>query len=218
MNRLQQILKSSIGKKEVMALTGLSMIAFLLIHLGGNLTIYFGGPNLDNWADFLHSFGIGVRLFEAGLAVIFIIHIFYGLTLWLQNLAARPIAYAHKASEGGRSWGSATQIYTGVYIGVFVLVHLVNFAAHGLFYKDEGSLSSLVAANFQQPGWMIYYTITMLLVGLHISHGFWSALQTMGVEALRQGPVRSTSIVLSWIFAIGFGLLPLVVGFQIVHF
>lgn len=217
MNRLQAILKSSIGKKEVMALTGLSMIAFLLIHLGGNLTIYFGGSQLDKWADFLHSFGLGVRLFEAGLVVIFVIHIFYGLTLWLQNLAARPVAYAHKATEGGRSWGSLTQIYTGVYVGVFVLVHLVNFAAHGLFY-GEGFSAQLLWHNFTQPGWMIYYTISMLLVGLHISHGFWSALQTMGIEALRHGPVRSISNVLSWIFILGFGLLPLVVGLKLVNF
>lgn len=218
MNRLQAILKSSIGKKEIMALTGLSLIAFLLIHLGGNLSIYAGGSALDGWADFLHSFGIVVRIFEAGLALIFLVHIFYGLTLWLQNNAARPVAYQNKVSEGGRSWGSATQIYTGVYIGVFILVHLVNFAAHSLFYKDETSLSQLVAANFQQPGWMVYYVVTMFLVGLHISHGFWSALQTLGFEALRVGPYRTTSNVLSWIFALGFGALPLVVGLQWINF
>lgn len=210
MQRLRFILTSSIGKKELMALTGLAFIAFLVIHLVGNLTIYAGSDTFNAYAATLHSLGPLVEAFEIGLLTIGSIHIVFAMILIFQNQAARPVDYAGKRSEGGRSLGSRTMIFSGPYILLFVVFHLIHFT---LIDKTGTTIAAIVGERFHDPLWVAFYSFSMLVVGTHVSHGFWSGFQSIGLDTLRTGALRRFSTVLSVIFALGFGLIPVVVYF-----
>ncbi len=208
MDRLRFILGSSIGKKELMALTGLSFIGFLVVHLLGNMSIYAGAESFQSYADKLHSLGPVILVFNTVLLGIGAIHMIFAFTLLLQNWAARPVNYDSKASEGGRTLGSRTMIYTGPLILLFVVFHLLQFT---FVDKGDTGIAAIVKTRFMDPTWMGFYAVSMLFVGLHVGHGLWSSLQTLGLETFKRGALRSTSTLVSWIFGLGFGLLPIVV-------
>jgi len=177
MERLRDLIASSIGKKELMALTGLAFIGFLVIHLAGNLTIFAGSGTFNSYAEKLHSLGVLIELAELGLLAIGLVHIVFATIILLQNMAARPQGYAVKAGEGGRSLASRSMIFTGPYILLFVIFHLLHFT-----FIDKGgdTIAVIVAARFHDPVWVAFYSFSMLTVGLHISHGLWSGFQTIG--------------------------------------
>lgn len=211
MNWLVATLRSSIGKKVMMALTGLSFIGFLAVHLAGNLTIYGGAGAFNGYAEKLHSLGSLLLVFEFGLLAFALIHIITGLTLFLQNLKARPVRYYKDEPAGGRTWSSKTMPYTGILILVFVVFHLLNFS---FIDKADRSIYTIVSAAFQSPLYVILYIIAMILVALHVRHGFWSAFQTLGANHPKYMPAISVlSILLGIAFGVGFGLLPLYVTF-----
>lgn len=210
MQRLRSLLSSSIGKKELMALTGLAFIGFLVVHLVGNLTIYAGSDTFNAYAAKLHSLGPLVEAFEIGLLTIGAIHIAFALILIVQNQQARPVDYAGKRAEGGRSLGSRTMIFSGPYILLFVVFHLIHFT---LVDKTGTTIAAIVGARFHDPAWVAFYSFSMLVVGTHVSHGLWSGLQSIGLESLRDGALRRVSTLLGWVFALGFGLLPVAVYF-----
>ena len=208
MNRIKFILGSSIGKKELMALTGLAFIGFLVIHLVGNLTIYGGSSIFNAYAAKLHSLGPLVEAFEIGLLAVGTVHIVFAMTLIVQNQAARPIDYAGKINEGNRTLGSRSMAFTGPYILLFVVFHLIHFT---LVDKTGTTIAAIVAERFHDPAWVGFYSASMVIVGMHVSHGLWSGLQTLGLPSLREGKLHMVSSILGWIFVLGFGLIPVVV-------
>ena len=113
MNWLTNTLGSSIGKKLLMAITGLCFCGFLAMHLAGNLTIYNGGNTFNNYAERLHSLGALLTIAELGLVFFALVHVIMGLLLFLENRKARPVAYAVKKSAGGQTFGATTMPYTG---------------------------------------------------------------------------------------------------------
>ena len=127
MNWLVNTLKSSIGKKLMMAVTGLCFCSFLIVHLAGNLILYSGRDAFNSYAEKLHSLGSIITMAEFGLLFFAIIHILIGATLFYQNLRARPIRYSINKWAGGRSIGSVTMPYTGLLLLIFVVIHLLNF-------------------------------------------------------------------------------------------
>jgi len=177
MGIVSQLLASSIGKKIVMAASGAMLVLFLLAHLTGNSTLFFGRDSFNAYADNLHSLGFLLHLFEAGLLVVFLVHISFGLLLFVENLRARPIRYARTKRNGGRTWGSRTMPYTGLIVLVFLSVHINNFQA-----IDGVSPSSAVHEILRQPGYAIFYGFAILALALHISHGCWSMFQTLGLN------------------------------------
>lgn len=207
MKWLVATLRSSIGKKLMMALTGLSFIGFLAVHLAGNLTIYGGSSAFNAYAEKLHSVGSLLIVFEFGLLAFALIHIVTGLTLFIQNLKARPVRYQSDKSSGGRTLSSRTMPYTGILILAFVVFHLLNFS---FIDKADRSIYTIVSTAFQSPVYVIIYIIAMILVALHVRHGFWSAFQTLGANHPKYMPAIATlSVFLGIAFGIGFGLLPL---------
>ena len=114
MNWLTAALGSSVGKKLMMALTGLAFTGFLAGHLAGNLTIYSGRAAFNGYAEKLHSLGPLLKLVELGLIIFAAVHILTGLWLFLQNRKARPVRYTLDASAGGRTLSSRTMPYTGL--------------------------------------------------------------------------------------------------------
>lgn len=212
MNWLTAALGSSVGKKLMMALTGLAFIGFLTAHLAGNLTLYGGKAAFNGYAEKLQSLGPVLHLFRAGMITFALVHVLTGLYLFLQNRKARPESYAVHASAGGRTLSSRTMPYTGVIILGFVIFHLFHFT---FVDKTRTSIFDLVTSAFNQPGLVVLYIAFMVVVALHVRHGFWSAFQTLGANHPKYMPAISlVSIAAGLAVAAGFGLLPVMVAMK----
>jgi succinate dehydrogenase / fumarate reductase cytochrome b subunit len=178
MGWINSLYRSSIGKKSIMAASGLLLSLFLLTHLLGNSVSFLGRDAFNAYAAKLHSVGNFIYVFEIGLLTLFLVHIFTGIILYLENLQARPSRYSVSTSEGGRSWGSRTMPYTGVIIIVFIIVHLLNFH----FTDKSVPVADLVRELLSRPGLAAFYMVSLLAVALHLSHGAWSLFQTVGMN------------------------------------
>lgn len=212
MNWIVKTFSSSIGKKLLMAITGLSFCGFLVSHLIGNLTIYGGKDMLNSYAEHLHSLGPVITIFEIVLLSLFIVHVIIGLTLFLENFGARPKRYAVNKSAGGRTIGSMTMPYTGILILVFIVIHLLNF--HFIEKTATYTIADIVSEYFTNPVYKGIYSVAMLVVAIHVSHGFWSAFQTVGADHPKYTPIiKKVGLFFSIIVAIGFGFLPILIQF-----
>lgn len=211
MNWLVNTLKSSIGKKLMMAVTGLCFCSFLILHLAGNLILYSGRDAFNSYAEKLHSLGSIITMAEFGLLFFAIIHILIGATLFYQNFRARPIRYSINKWAGGRSIGSVTMPYTGLLLLIFVIIHLLNFH---FIEKNDTTIFQIVTDAFAKPGYIAMYVAAMIVVAIHVSHGFWSAFQTIGANHPKYMPViRGLSIVFSIALGVGFGFIPIYFSF-----
>lgn len=198
---------SSIGKKLLVAITGLGFFGFLCVHLAGNLTLYKGGTAFNAYAQKLHSLGPILIVFELGLLAFAIIHVATGIILFVQNFKARSVPYKIDRSAGGRTLSSSLMPYTGFILLAFVIFHLINFS---FVDKSHQTIFEIVSAAFASPIYITVYAFAMIVLALHIRHGFWSAFQTVGANHPRYMPVIMVlSIVVSLIFGFGFGLLPI---------
>jgi len=210
MRWLFETLASSIGKKLLMAITGLSFCGFLTAHLAGNLFIYSGGDAFNAYAERLHSLGSLLTVAEFGLLFFAVVHITVGSLLVYGNFTARPHRYAVNKRAGGRSIGSATMPYTGFLLLLFVIFHLMNFH---FVDKTHQTIYQIVFNAFQQPAYVFIYVAAMIVAAIHVSHGLWSAFQTLGASHDKYTPlVRGLSIVFSLIVGFGFGFLPIFIS------
>jgi len=210
MNWLLKTFTSSIGKKQVMAVTGLLFCLFVTIHMMGNLTIYAGKDSFLSYVDHLHSFESLVTVAEFGLILLAVLHIGMGLFLFLENRRARPAPYAVKKSAGGQTLGSWTAPYTGVLILVFVIVHLIKFRFVDKMTIDDFLILSKTFADF--GFWTLFYIAGVIVVAIHVSHGFWSGFQTLGLSHPKYMPlVERLAIIFSLVIGIGFASIPVFV-------
>jgi succinate dehydrogenase / fumarate reductase cytochrome b subunit len=201
---------SSIGKKLLMAITGLSFIGFLCAHLAGNLTLYKGGTAFNAYAEKLHSLGPILTVFEFGLLSLALIHVTTGIFLFVQNLKARSMPYKIDRRAGGRTLSSVTMPYTGIIILAFVVFHLINFS---FVDKSQRTIFEIVSSAFANPVYIVLYVCVMIIVAFHVRHGFWSAFQTIGANHPKYMPALMVlSVIVSLIFGFGFGLLPIYIG------
>ena len=205
--RLFYFFTTSIGKKTVMALTGLSLGFFLLAHLMGNITSFFGRQAFNNYAEHLHSIGSLINFFEAGLLSIFLLHIIFATTLYFENLSARPERYKISKKAGGSTLGSKTMPFTGVIILAFVVLHLKTFH----FADNNILVADLVRQNFQSPLMIFLYITGLSALIIHTSHGFWSIFQSLGLNHPKYNTfIHTGALVLSITGGIIFILIPLV--------
>ncbi|MGB5986249.1 MAG: succinate dehydrogenase cytochrome b subunit [Desulfobacterales bacterium] len=210
MNWLTHTLGSSIGKKLLMAVTGFGFIGFLSGHLAGNLTIYGGKDAFNAYADHLHALGPLVTAAELGLLTFALIHVITGLLLFYQNLSARPQRYAVQKKHGGRTLASQLMPYTGLIILLFVIFHLLNFH---FVDKTHTTIFEIVAQAFANPAYVFIYVAAMVVVALHVTHGFWSLFQTLGANHPKYMPfLMSAGLVVALIFGFGFGFLPIYIS------
>ena len=178
MGWISSLYRSSIGKKSIMAASGLLLSLFLFTHLLGNSVSFFGRDAFNAYAEKLHAMGGLVYVFEFGLLTLFLIHIITGIILYFENLQARPSRYAVNNSEGARSLGSRTMPYTGFIILVFIIVHLMNFH----FTDKSIPVADLVRELLSRPVLGMFYIFSLLAVALHLSHGVWSLFQSIGLN------------------------------------
>lgn len=213
MNWLTNTFGASVGKKLMMAITGLGFCCFLTIHLAGNLTIYGGKDFFNSYVDHLHSLGPLVTLAELGLLFFATVHILTGTLLFYQNFKARPIRYSVNKRAGGRTLGSATMPYTGFILLLFVIFHLLN-----LHFVDKTNTTTfqLLSSSFAKPVYIFIYTFSVIIAAIHVSHGLWSAFQTLGANHPKYTPfLRGLSFVFSIAIGIGFGFIPIYISLLI---
>jgi succinate dehydrogenase / fumarate reductase, cytochrome b subunit len=183
-----RIAGSSVGTKLLIGLTGLALFLYMVLHLAGNAIIFFGPEVFNEYSHRLISNPLIVPI-EIGLLLVFLVHIYKTVTMWMRNKAARPVAYRKKERAGHTSrktLSSSTMIASGLILVVFLVVHVKLFK-FGSFYLVAGSdairdLYRTEVDIFRQPGWVVLHVIATLLVGLHLRHGFSSAFQSLGFD------------------------------------
>lgn len=222
--KMSNIFTASIGKKLVMALAGLFLVTFLLVHLGINITlILFPTTRVFNIAAHFMATNIVIKVFEVILFGGIILHILYGLILQVQNWLARPKRY-RKANYAQTSFFSKFMIHTAIIIGVFMAIHLTDFYFKSKFghvpevsyggAKTYHDLGSMVLAKFRHPGYVIFYVACFLFLGFHLLHGFQSAFQTLGINHKVYTPViKGLGVVYTIIVVAGFTAIPIVIYF-----
>jgi succinate dehydrogenase / fumarate reductase cytochrome b subunit len=220
MQRSLTFLGSSIGKKVVMAATGLVLYGFVLGHMVGNLQIYLGPKALNDYAEFLQHFlhGQGIWLVRGGLLVAVGLHIWMAVALTLSNWSARPVGYRDwQAVES--TYASRTMVWSGPILAAFIVYHLAHFTL-GSVHPDfvKGEVYRNVVTGFQNPFASAFYILAMCALGLHMYHGFWSMLHTLGLSHPRWNPVRRTaSLVLAGIVVLANISIPVAVLSGLVH-
>ena len=212
-------MSSTIGTKVIIALTGLALFGFLITHLAGNLLILAGPEAFNNYSHKLISNPL-IYLAEAGLALIFVLHIWKTAGNYFRNRAARPSGYEMKRPAGHTSrktLSSTWMIVSGTTILVFVILHLKTLK-FGPYYEaaEPGvrDLYRLTIEVFQHPGYVIWYVVAMVLVGMHLRHGITSALQSLG--AMPPGLTRkvlAAGAAVAVLIAGGFAVIPIWIYF-----
>lgn len=213
---------SSVGKKLISGFTGLSLVIFVCGHLTGNLLLLAGADAFNSYAYFLEHVGHGVLIYvaEAGLVLFFLLHIVSGVSVWRRKAQARPVGYAVQGDAGApshKSLSSRSMLLSGLCLAIYVPLHVAHFKYGGpaiiqIDGHEARDLYSLVVREFKNPVIVALYTGAMLFLGLHLRHGVWSMLQSLGLLNRRLLPPAITAaVILSSLLAIGFILLPLYV-------
>jgi len=214
------VYSSPIGKKLLTGVTGLGLVTFILVHLAGNLTLFFSAPAYNRLAHFIEQLGPLLYFIELLLVVMVLVHAVMGLNIYLGKRQARQVAYSEYESAGEPSrqtLASRSMIFSGVLLGVFLVGHLATFK-FGKVYALPGSgnrdLARLVLEVFRRPAYTAGYVIVLSGLGLHLRHGIWSALQSLGVAT--KPMVFAMSAVLGGAIALGFIGLPLAIYFGVI--
>lgn len=221
---MSNIFTYSIGRKLIVALAGIFLILFLLVHLGINITLILCETTKPfNIAAHFMGTNIIVKIFEVILFGGIVIHIIYTLILQVQNWLARPIRY-RIPNFAQLSFFSKFQIHTAAIILVFLGIHLTNFYFKSRFGELEEisydgvkylpDLGSLVIQKFQTPGFVILYIAFFIFLAFHLLHGFQSAFQTLGLNHQSYTPfIKTLGVVYSLIVFTGFTAIPIVIYF-----
>ena len=206
---------STVGKKAVMAVTGLILIGYLVVHAAGNAKIFFGPEEFNGYGHWLRVMGEpvlhekwGLWIARVVLLASVILHAVAAYQLSKRDLKARPTKYAHKRPRA--SYATRTMRWGGVIVGLFVVWHILDLTTgtvHPGF--EEGKPYQNVVDTFSTWYGNVIYIVAMLAVGLHIRHGFWSAAQTLGVGSrTRERLLKATANVLALALTVVFLAVP----------
>ena len=212
-----KIFYTSIGRKLVMALTGLFLCLFLVEHLYGNLLLYKldGGVAFNEFSHFMAGNMI-IRTIEIGLFAGILIHAIDGLFLTLANRKARPIGYAVNHPSKNSSWFSRNMGLTGSIIFVFLIIHIRTFFVPHRIFDPENAMSFDVANAFQSNWYAALYLVAMVILGMHLNHGFQSAFQTIGWQNHKFSKlVKSAGTIFALSVMIGFASFPIIFYFDL---
>jgi succinate dehydrogenase / fumarate reductase cytochrome b subunit len=221
MQTLRDYTNSSIGKKQIIAVTGLLLILYIVIHLAGNCLIFWGPRMFNAYANALHGLRPFLYVVEIGLALVFIVHIYFTYLIVLENLKARGghTRYAVSESAGERSLATRLMPYTGTFLFTFIVWHLLDFT----FINHVGprgimptginlGLYGVIYNSFVNPVHSGLYILAMGCLGFHLSHGVQSMVQTFGYNHPRYTPViRLLGVLFGISITIGYSLIPVFV-------
>lgn len=212
-----KVFYTSVGRKLVMALTGLFLCTFLLEHLYGNLLLYKldGGKAFNEYSEFMAG-NMLIRTIEFGLFGGFIIHILDALFITMSNKKARPVSYAVNHQSKNSTWFSRNMGLTGSIILFFLIVHLRTFFFPHRFGAPDTSMSYDVANAFQTNWYAALYLIAMVILGAHLNHGFQSAFQTVGANNQKfRKSLKSFGTGFALLIMIGFASFPIIFYFNL---
>ena len=216
--------QSSIGKKIVVAVTGLCLMLFVLGHLLGNLQIYLGEEQLNSYAQHLQDLGPLLWIIRIALLVIVVTHIISTIQLAIQNRVARPQKYAVVGYQRSTR-ASRTMVISGLIVLCFIIFHLLHYTfqmVHPEFrdlYDAQGrhDVYHMMIIGFKEPLISFFYALGLFLLALHVSHGFQSMTQTLGINNRKvSGLIFNGGRAFSWFVFIGYVSIPAVILLGIV--
>ncbi len=213
MTRLGFLWNSSVGKKVVMAGTGLIWVAYLITHMVANLLVFQGPDKINAYSAFLH--GTGGALWAARLVLLgaLVLHVVAAVQLSARRHEARPVGYAGGYVPQVSTLGARSIRWGGALVLVFLVYHILHFtvgSAHPTF--AEGNPYHNVATGFRDLAVVIFYLVVMAFVGLHLYHGVWSSGRSLGISSPSPRPLRRTvALVLGLLIWLGFSLIPIAV-------
>jgi succinate dehydrogenase / fumarate reductase cytochrome b subunit len=206
MNRLTSFWQSSVGKKAVMAVTGLILVAYLITHVLANLLVFSGPERINRYAQLLHSNGAALWGARLVLLAAAILHILAATQLALRSRAARPQAYAGGRDPQVSTLAARTIRWGGALILLFLIYHILHFTT-GTAHPDFVELNPHhnVSTGFRNPLVAAVYLLAMLAVGLHLYHGVWSSGRSLGLSQPSPRPLhRRVALVLAVFVWLGF--------------
>ena len=219
MSWIVRLMKSSLGAKYVMAVSGAGLFAFLVAHIAGNLLLYFGQDAFNSYALGLKHLPYGLLwIARGGLLLMFGLHVTVAYRLTLANRRARPIQY-HYVDTFKASYASRTMVRSGTIVLFFVIYHLGHFTFRifnntGSYIDNQGrdDVYSMAVAGFSQPVIALAYVGAMLTVGFHLSHGLSSLFQSVGLNNSKYNKFfRQVMPLMGWVVCLAAASLPLAV-------
>ncbi|MFJ2645444.1 succinate dehydrogenase [Streptomyces sp. NPDC087420] len=207
---------STVGKKVIMAVSGLFMLAYLVAHMYGNLKIFFGLDSFNGYAHWLRTIGEPVLHYEwalwglrIGLVAAVVLHAVCAYQLSRRDRAARPTGYVHKRQRA--TYATRTMRWGGIILALFIVWHILDLTT-GTVHSggfQEGRPYQNVVDTFSTWYGNTIYIVAMLALGLHIQHGFWSAAQTLGMGSpTRERILKASANVLAVVLTAGFIAVP----------
>lgn len=183
--------RSAIGKKAVMAVTGIMLLGFVLAHMLGNLHMYQSAEEMNHYGEYLRTIGEPILphsgalwILRGALIVAFILHIHAAATLTLMNRQSRPVGYKGGRSYMAANYAARTMRWSGIIVGLYLVFHLMDLTLGGGAASDSfesGQPYENVVASFERTPVAIVYIVANVLLGLHIYHGAWSLFQSLGL-------------------------------------
>ncbi len=217
--KLWHALSTSVGSKLLVALTGLSLVGFLIIHLAGNFLMLLGPDAFNGYSHALISNPLIIPA-EFGLLGLLFLHTFMALRHVWRGREARPHANVKKVWAGGpsrKTWASTTMAVSGIILSIFLVTHIITFKFGAYYPAAEAGvrdLYTLVVEVFQSPVYVVFYVVAMGVVGMHLRHGTSSAFQSLGLMTPGWTPtILSGGLGLAVVLAGGFALIPVWVYF-----
>lgn len=218
-SRVATLYRSSVGKKILMALTGIVLFVFIVLHVLGNLKVLLGPEELNDYARFLRTVGYPAvpnktALWTVRVVLLFCVgvHITAALQTWAKSRKARAVGYT-KNDDLSFSWASRTMRWGGLIILFFIVYHLLHFTT-GTLHDDfiEGDVYHNFIAAFRSPLVLTIYLVAQAALGLHLYHGLWSATQTLGANHPKYNRFRRpAALALALAIFLGFMIPPALV-------
>jgi succinate dehydrogenase / fumarate reductase cytochrome b subunit len=216
MKWLIDLFSSSLGRKLLMALTGLFLISFLIIHCTINAMIFYNdnGETFSHWGHFMGTNPI-IRTLEIGLVAGFLIHIIQGLLLWRANHAARPVKY-NVSKAPNSTWYSRSMGLLGTLLLLFLILHTSHFwipnRTNQFTHGEELPLYKMMFEVFSNPWIVLLYVLGCVSLFWHLLHGFASAFQSLGLNHLKyNGIISFVGTAFSIIVPLIFALMPIAI-------
>ncbi|MEU6014275.1 succinate dehydrogenase [Streptomyces sp. NPDC047515] len=210
---------SSVGKKMIMAVSGLIMLLYLVVHMLGNLKIFFGSGEFNHYAHWLRTMGEPFLHYEWALWIVrvvlvlaVVLHAVSAYQLSRRDIRARPAKYVHKKPRAG--YATRTMRWGGIILALFIVWHILDLTTgtvHSGGFQSGHPYQNVVDTFSTWYGNTIYI-VAMLALGLHVQHGFWSAAQTLGAgRATRERVLKTIANVLALVLTVGFISVPVAV-------
>ena len=221
LNRAVRFYEAPIGKKVVMAVTGIILFLYVLGHMLGNLQIFASNPDqINNYAAFLHNPANAVPLWaiRAILFAAVVLHIIAAVQLWAQNRAARPIGYVKKDDVPG-AYAARTMRWSGVILAAFVVFHILHLTVGSVLptrdlngNPNTPDVRYNVVTGFQNPAVAGFYIFAMILLCMHLYHGLYSLFQSLGIAHPRYTPmIKRGAAAFAILVCLGFVAVPVAV-------